>query len=448
MMTAQMNTARKVAILNLNDTRRDPRVLRTARSLRAQGFNVWVHHLVPNAPSQETMADGLRLFRIDAPSDYGDAAMAQLAAESPLGGEIVAAAHPAVMALDRGRGLRRLIDEAHEQANALRCLMRGARPPRRHLANEIAAIRSIALINLAVFRDVRPLAPDIVLCNDLDTLLAGAMLKQACGTRLVYDAHEIYSEQLSCEMRSQFWRNYYHRLEGFLAPRSDGIMAVCDTIGAYLARVHGAKGTQTVLNVPHASLLVDPAVLERRNGPRRILYHGAYYPYRGLDEIVAAIPLVECATFEFRGVGNYEATLREKAAALGLSQRLVFRPAEPVLQLIPAASACDIGLSPFVNSCLNTEAALPNKIFEYMAAGLATASSDLPEMRALTQRESIGSLFRDLSPRTIAQTLNTMLADEDSLDACRRRAWEAASTRYNWREEEAVFLRFFANAVG
>lgn len=447
MMTARTNMVRKVAILNLNDTRRDPRVLRTARSLRGLGFDVWVHHLVPDAPAREIMADGLPLLRIDAPNEYGDAAMAELAMESPLAGEIIAAAHPAVMSLDRARGLQRLGDEAREQLNAFRCRMRGTRAPRRRLENEIAAIRSIALINLAIFRSARALAPDIVFCNDLDTLLAGVMLKQACGARLVYDAHEIYPEQLSYEMRSQFWRDYYHRLEGLLAPRSDGIMAVCDSIGAYLDRVHGAKGTQTVLNVPDPSLLVGPAVLERRNAPRRVLYHGAYYPYRGLDEVLAAIPLVERAVFEFRGVGDYEATLREKAAALELGDRLVFQPAEPVLNLIPTASNCDIGLSPFVNSCLNTEAALPNKIFEYMTAGLATSSSNLPEMRALTQREAIGSLFGDLSPRTIAQTLNTMLADEDALDACRRRAWEAASTRYNWREEEPIFLRFFASAV-
>lgn len=443
-----MSTARKVAILNLNDTRRDPRVLRTARSLRARNFDVWVHHLVSDAPEREITADGLPLLRIDAPSDYSDGAMAQLAVESPLAGEIIEQAHPAVMSLDRGRGLRRLIDEAQEQANSLRCLMTGKKAPRRHLENEIAAIRSIAMINLAIFRDVSRLAPDIVFCNDLDTLLAGVMLKQACGARLIYDAHEIYPEQLSYEMRSQFWRNYYHRLEGLLAPRSDGIMTVCDTIGSYLARVHGARGAQTVLNVPDASLQVEPAILERRNAPRRVLYHGAYYPYRGLDEIIAAIPLVERAVFEFRGIGGYEATLREKAEALGLGDRLVFRPAEPVLRLIPAASGCDIGLSPFVNSCLNTEAALPNKIFEYMMAGLATASSDLPEMRALTRRERTGTLFGDLSPKAIADALNTMLADEAGLDASRRRAWEAANTRYNWREEEPNFLRFFASAVG
>ena len=202
------------------------------------------------------------------------------------------------------------------------------------------------------------------------------------------------------------------------------------------------------MNVPSLDLLSPRSVLERRNQPRKILYHGSYFAYRGLDEIIAAIPRVRSdAVFEFRGIGACGNVLQEKAAAIGLGERLIFRDPVPVFQLIPEASACDIGLNPFVNSCLNTEAALPNKFFEYMMAGLATMSSNLPEMRALTQREQVGRLFAGLKPGDIADSINAFLDDQAEIDACRARVWEAARTRYNWANEEKNFMRFFEGVL-
>lgn len=435
----------RIAVLNLNDTRRDPRVLRISQALRAAGHEVSVFEYGPDRPEHEVMPDGLILTRVPAPQDYSDAAMVELARESPAVAALIESCHPAVMQSERLSGTRRFIDEARETANSVRCRVLGKGPaPKRILANEIAAIRSILLINLDLYRAARSKAPDLVIANDLDSLTAGVMLKEACGARLIFDAHEIYAEQLSYEMRSEFWRTFYHRLEGVLAKRADGVMTVCDYIGNYFASAYGVSGVRTVLNVPALDLLSPRSVLDRRNEPRRILYHGSYFAYRGLDEIIEAIPHVRRdAVFEFRGIGAYGDVLKQKAADQGVGDRLVFRDPVPVFQLIGEASTCDIGLNPFVNSCRNTEAALPNKFFEYMMAGLATMSSDLPEMRAVTNRERVGRLFPGLKPREIASAIDAFLDNPAEIDACRERAWEAARTRYNWEQEVKVFLQFF-----
>jgi glycosyltransferase involved in cell wall biosynthesis len=112
-------------------------------------------------------------------------------------------------------------------------------------------------------------------------------------------------------------------------------------------------------------------------------------------------------------------------------------------ELVETASSCDIGLNPFVNVCKNTEFALPNKFFEYMMAGLAVMSSDLIEMRQLTQSLDVGRVFPQLTPRAMADTLNELLSNRDAIARYRQNSYFAARERYNWETVETSFLENF-----
>ena len=74
--------------------------------------------------------------------------------------------------------------------------------------------------------------------------------------------------------------------------------------------------------------------------------------------------------------------------------------------------------------------------------GLALASSDLIEMRKLTNELNVGVLFPGLEPAQIADTLNELLASPSRVTAFRSAAFEAARTIFNWERESQVFLYF------
>ena len=185
-------------------------------------------------------------------------------------------------------------------------------------------------------------------------------------------------------------------------------------------------------------------ILPRGRNRRKLLYHGAYAAYRGLEEIIRAIRWVENADVVFRGIGSHQAKLRELCHTEGAGDRITFAAPVTIDQLIPSAADCDIGLNPFVPNCKNTEFALPNKFFEYMMAGLGCVSSDLIELRRLSCRLKIGITFPNLEPRKIADRLNELLACPEQVDEFRFNAYEAARTRYNWEYEEQDFLLYYS----
>lgn len=435
----------RIAIFNLNETRRDPRVLRVAGTLRKLGHEVRVFEMRLDGMSQHEKVGDLDIQRVPIPNDYSSEAMGALRTASPNAATIVELCHPAVMRHETPF-MRLSLMKAHfvEELNRRRCKRLGKPDaPRRNVVSEILAIRSILLINLELFKAAKEFAPTFVIANDLDTLLAAYMLHDRLGVRILFDAHEVYPEQLSYEMRSEFWHSFYTALESKLVKFIAGGMTVCESIADYFADHYSAPGFVTVWNVPTIRLQPDASILERRSERRKILYHGAYFQYRGLDEIIEASRFVDNTDFVFRGLGGYEKNLKALAVSVGVEDRVRFEPPVPVFELIPTASQCDIGLNPFINVCKNTEFALPNKFFEYMMAGLALASSDLVEMRSLTKKLDNGNLFLSLEPKAIADTLNEMLARPDQIDRMRLNSYEAARTNFNWECEEKKFVSFF-----
>lgn len=435
----------RIAIFNLNETRRDPRVLRVAGSLQKLGHEVRVFEMRLDGLSETERIGNLDICRVPIPNDYSPRAMEALRAASPKAAAVIEACHPAVMRHDTPL-MRLSLIKAHfqEEMNRRRCRRLGKpEAPRRNLLSEILAIRSIMLINLELFKAAKEFGPTFVIANDLDTLLAAYMLSEDLGIRILFDAHEVYPEQLSYEMRSEFWHGFYTALEARLVKFVSGGMTVCESIASYFATEYKVPGFVTVWNVPTLKLQPDRAVLDRKSERRKILYHGAYFQYRGLDEIIEASKYVENADFVFRGIGAYETELKALVGKLGVEDRVRFEPPVPVFDLIPSAAHCDIGLNPFINVCKNTEFALPNKFFEYMMAGLSLASSDLVEMHNLTGRIGNGRLFASLKPRAIADTLNEMLARPHEIDQMRESSYEAARTTFNWEQEERKFITFF-----
>lgn len=436
----------RIAIFNFNETRRDPRVRRIATALRAAGHEPLVFELAgPGMSAEEALPDGVQVRRVPLPEAYGRPEMQALAREAPDLAALLRQCDPAMIDADMpGPMALRLANLGPRLRRALRRIapsLPPEGPPRPRLVDLVGPMRAVMVANLSLWRAAAAFRPTLAWSNDLDTLPAGWLLKRQLGIPLVYDAHEVYPEQLPEHMRTDRWHRFYTALEEILAPQSDGRLTVCDAIGDYFARRYGAPGFVTLRNVP--SLRLQPPreqVLAPRTGRRRLIYHGAYAPYRGLEEIIRAASLLKGADIVFRGIGAHEQVLRALVEEAGLQDRIAFSPPLAVDELVGAASVCDIGLNPFVDVCLNTHFALPNKFFEYMMAGLALASSDLVEMRRLTAELGVGVLFPSLAPEAIAEVLDALLSRPAELDAMRERAWTAARTQFNWETEQERLL--------
>lgn len=427
----------RIAMFVFNPCTRDPRVDREASLLAREGHQVRVHaFLEPGLPEREER-NGYEVVRADQRSRVqrwvDERVLAPLKARrrrrprpEPEAPAPVGVADPE--------------DREPEEGGC-------PPPPPRQLPREAsAAVREhrayIARIN-AIWADLAVAwRPEACHAHDLDTLEAAASAAERTGARLVYDAHELWTEQhyFGSQEEIDDWTS----LEARLAPRADAVVTVNASIAAELERRYGLRDVLPLLNCPR---LVTPGP-ERRGRLRELsggrpvaLFQGGYMADRGLEEVVVAAGLQDRVVVALRGYGDLEPALRELAARHG--DRVLFLPPVPAHEMVEGSAEADIGLIPYLPTCLNNYLCTPNKLFEYMMAGVAVAGADVPELRRFIAGEGLGALFDPRSPRAVASALEA-LAGPERLRECAVRSRRAAEERYHWELEGRKLVDLYA----
>ena len=109
--------------------------------------------------------------------------------------------------------------------------------------------------------------------------------------------------------------------------------------------------------------------------------------------------------------------------------------------LLSYTAQADVGISLLEDSCENHRLALPNKLFEYVAARLPVVVSDLPEAARLVEEWQIGWRANPGDPASVASALQTALARRED-DGLRRRL-ERASSELTWAREKLRLLDLY-----
>ena len=86
----------------------------------------------------------------------------------------------------------------------------------------------------------------------------------------------------------------------------------------------------------------------------------------------------------------------------------------------------------------------PNKVYEYLMAGLATVCTDLPELRRVVEGHRVGVLMDPLDPRSTAAAIRSVADDPQALAAMQARARAAAEAEYNWGGEQGKLGGLYA----
>jgi len=172
-----------------------------------------------------------------------------------------------------------------------------------------------------------------------------------------------------------------------------------------------------------------------------VLYHGGLVPTRGLETLLAAVPLLDDVHIVFMGDGRLRPALERRAAELQVGDRVAFRAAVPPNELLAYVASADLGIIPTEPVVANNWFSLPNKLFECLMAGLPVAASRLPEIETIVEGEGIGRTFEPGRPQEIAAAVSELLRED--LDALGQRARRAATERHRWDLEESTLLETY-----
>jgi glycosyltransferase involved in cell wall biosynthesis len=289
---------------------------------------------------------------------------------------------------------------------------------------------------------------DVVHAHDLNTLPVAAALARTGRRRLVYDAHELYTEvsTLSAHER-RIWRAIERRLIG----RADHVFTVCESIAAELSRRYGIGAPTVLLNCPPAAARV---VADREHPLRAhagldasaepiVLYQGGFAVHRGLPELLDAAGRLHRGVVVLMGWGVLEHRLGEMVQERDLGDRVRIVPPVAPAEVQRYAAGATVGVIPYQPVGLNNYYTTPNKLFDYMSAGLAIAGSRLPELERFVDGLGVGVTFRPGDPDDLARALNGLLADPARLAAMQARSLQVRD-RFTWETVESALIEAYA----
>jgi glycosyltransferase involved in cell wall biosynthesis len=287
------------------------------------------------------------------------------------------------------------------------------------------------------FIDAMAHKPDVVHCNDLDTLLVGIIAKQRYGCRVIYDAHEYYPE--SDPQGGWFDRTLFGRMERYLAHRADAVLTVNHLLAEVMRTEYGLRKVHALPNAePVAGIVAEQRCSEMSRlaaGRVRFLFQGRFSARRGLDEIVDAWPgVTEKAVLFLRGPDNpARRALMTHCKNLGvLGKTVYFLDAVDEDSLIAAATEADVGLIPYKAEVKGYEFACPNKLSQYLHAGLMVLTNDLPYVREVLDDAGSGMHYSSANRETIVRAVDRLASDRDFLNRGRTNARNYARERFNW----------------
>jgi glycosyltransferase involved in cell wall biosynthesis len=290
--------------------------------------------------------------------------------------------------------------------------------------------------NLEALQTAWGLDADIYHLHDPELIFVGLALK-TMGYTVIRDVHE----DVAMDIETKYWLHRYLRIpiarvmrgiEILTARFFDQIVAATPAI----AELFPPNKTTVVQNFPIVEELTQvDGLVPFSERPNVVAYVGDLTRIRGVCEMVNAMSGSLPADSRLRIAGTFSPPeLKEEVASLsGWSsvEFLGWQSREEVSDLFGMAQA---GLVTFLPAP-NHLRAQPNKLFEYMSAGLPVVASNFPLWREIINEADCGLLVDPTSPIEIAEAVRWIFEHPDEAEAMGRRGQKAVKERYNWNTE-------------
>jgi glycosyltransferase involved in cell wall biosynthesis len=291
---------------------------------------------------------------------------------------------------------------------------------------------------LGVLKRYRGNDVGVVVVHSLGLLPLGLLCKKLFRAKLVYDAHELETE--------------VHGLKGLRKKLSKlverNFISGCDFIIVVSTKIQEwyIKNLRVepivVLNAPPLKIISTPVNLKEMLGlnptQKLCIYQGLLNKSRGVEDILDAFlhRTDDVYALAFMGYGEMEEQIKEAADA---SPNVYYLPAVPPENVLNYTAGADIGIHLIHNTCLNHDYCMPNKLFEYLMAGLNVIVSPVTEMGEIVKGNNVGYVLSD--DKNLAAALNEVLNNFDT-EGCKERSVNALefSKRNCWEVQEQKLL--------
>ncbi len=277
---------------------------------------------------------------------------------------------------------------------------------------------------------------DLLVSNDLDTLLPNYLVSRLKGIPLVYDSHEYFTNVPELVNR-RFVKWVWTVIEKAVFPKLVNVITVSDPIADEYFRLYkirpivvrnAAKKTNHIIPFTRAELDVP------ENDLLIILQGAGINIDKGAEELIDAVRNTPGVTLLIVGTGDVVPRLQEQVKELKISQKVRLIPPVSWNTLMRYTKSADAGMCLEKDTNLNYRYSLPNKLFDYISAGIPVIASDMPETGRIISEYRCGMTITCVTSENISTALtdlknNKMLMGEMKANAV------IASESINWETE-------------
>jgi glycosyltransferase involved in cell wall biosynthesis len=289
---------------------------------------------------------------------------------------------------------------------------------------------------------------DFLVSNDLDTLLPNFLVSKLKRIPLVYDSHEYFTGVPEIQNRP-FVKWVWKSIEKLVFPRLKYVMTVSDSIAIQYEKDYGLKP----LTVRNCSVITELIVPFSRDELKIDPYHLLLIMQgtginvdRGGEELIDAIAITDNVSLLVIGSGDKFQSLIDKTIKTGLSDRIRFISKLPWQELMRYTRSSDVGLSLDKNSNVNYNFSLPNKLFDYMSAGIPVISSDLPEISKILAEYKCGIVISEVTKDEISNAIKKLRDNHGLLSELKQNS-VIASESINWETESLKVVELYRSIL-
>jgi glycosyltransferase involved in cell wall biosynthesis len=299
--------------------------------------------------------------------------------------------------------------------------------------------------NIRLFFLLLSRSADLLVSNDLDTLLPNFIVHKLKRISIVYDSHEYFTATPELVDRPKVQR-IWKWIEKTIVPR----LKNCITVNASIANLFEQEyhvPFKIVRNIPrhrkNAEIITRSALGLPENKKIVLLQGSGINVQRGAEEAVKAMQYLDNVLLLVVGSGDVLPVLKNMVNELSLNNKVKFVSRQTPEKLAGYTANADIGLTIDKDTNINYRFSLPNKLFDYIYAGVPVLATPLIELKSIIQKYEIGDFIENHDPEHIAATIKKMLQDEKRL-ALYKANTKIAAAELNWDNEKKTLIEIFA----